>query len=204
MLRSARGELDETVPLASACIERAEETGATACAVVSAWVLGDVLHRRGSYREAHDALELGLGLSSGISGGSFGPTLQATLRANAATMGDAGAAEGGWDEPLASARASSNHLGEASILWKRAETRASGERWDEAIADYADAAAIFEEQGARPNLARVLRAWGAASLRAGRAGEAQATLQRSLELFEEMGLEREAGEVRMELAAAAA
>jgi tetratricopeptide (TPR) repeat protein len=204
MVKAAKGELDETVPLARACIERSEETGATACAVVSAFVLGDVLHRRGSYGEAKQVLELGLGLSSGMTGGSWGPTLQAWLRANAVTMGDLEAAEGGFDEALDIVRREGNQLGEASILWKRADSAARRERWDEAFRDYADAAAIFEAQGARPNLARVLRAWGEALREAGRDDEAESTLRRSLALFEEMGLAREAGEVRAELAGAAA
>ena len=203
MVRAAKGELDETLPLARACVERSEATGATACAVVSAFVLGDVLQRRGAYGEAREALQLGLGLSRGITSGSWGPTLQAYLRFNSATMGDIESAAGGWDEALATVRAQGNHMGEATILWKRADVAATRGQWEEALADYRAAAAIFEAQGSRPTLARVLRASGTASRAAGSAEEAEASLRRSMALFEEMGLAREAGEVRAELAGAA-
>jgi tetratricopeptide (TPR) repeat protein len=206
MLLAARGDLDRTVPLAQACVERAEETGATACAVVSAWVLGDAYQRQGSFREAHDALTLGLDLSPGTAQGMWGPTLTAWLRANAVWLGDLEAAEGGWEEPLATVRRIGNHIGEANILWKRAESAARRERWEDALVDYEAAARIFEAQGARPNLARVLRGWGTALRDAGRgdreAGDEQ--LRRALALFEAMGLEREAREVRISLSGGAA
>ena len=35
VVRSERGQLDEAIPIARSCVERSEETGATACAVVS-------------------------------------------------------------------------------------------------------------------------------------------------------------------------
>jgi hypothetical protein len=63
----------------------------------------------------------------------------------------------------------------------------------------AASAAILEEQGARPNLARVLRGWGETLRSAGRSAEGDDRLRRSLRLFEDMGMEREAGEVRDEL-----
>jgi tetratricopeptide (TPR) repeat protein len=203
IFRSARGELDETVPIARACIDRSEETGATACALVSSFVLADVQHRRGSFPEAKRAIEFGLGLTSGVGGGGWGPTLEALHRANAVSMGDV-AADRGWDEAIAEMRRGGNHLGEAGILWKRAEATASRGHWDAAIDDYVAAATIFEAQGARPNLARVLRAWGETLREAGRADEADEPLRRALSLFEEMGLEREAVEVGTELAAASA
>lgn len=202
MLRAAKGELDLAVPLARACVKQAEDTGAAACAVVSAWVLGDAYQRQGSFREAHEALSLGLGLERGMNDAMWGPTLRAWLQANAATLGDPEAAEGGWEEPLATVRRTGNHMGEANLLWKRAESAARRERWEEAFVDYEAAARIFEAQGARPNLARVLRGWGEALREAGRgdgdAGDVE--LRRGLALFEAMGLEREAGEVRESLA----
>jgi tetratricopeptide (TPR) repeat protein len=199
MLRSARGELDETVPLATACIERAQETGATACALVSAVILGEVQHRRGSFPEAKQAIDFGLGLTSGVGPGGWGPALEALDRVNAVTMGDPDA-DRGWEEGLAEMRRGGNHLGEAGILWKRAEAAAARANWDNAVGDFEAAAAIYEQQGARPNLARVLRAQGEALRGGGRPDEASAALRRSLDLFVAMGLEREAGEVRAELA----
>jgi hypothetical protein len=53
--------------------------------------------------------------------------------------------------------------------------------------------------GLRPTLARQLRGWGEALRSAGHRDEGEALLRRGLALFEEMGLDREAGEVRTEL-----
>jgi tetratricopeptide (TPR) repeat protein len=93
--------------------------------------------------------------------------------------------------------------GEAGILWKRGEARARNGQHDQAIDDFAAAAAILEAEGARPNLARVLRAWGEALRAAGRADEAEPILRRSLALFEELGIDVEAGIVRTLLAVGA-
>jgi tetratricopeptide (TPR) repeat protein len=100
---------------------------------------------------------------------------------------------------LSLARQRKSGLGEAGILWKRAQAAVSRQRWEEADADFASSARLDEENGARPNLARVLRGWGEALREAGRAVEAEEKLRSALALFEEMGLAREAAEVRAEL-----
>ena len=131
------------------------------------------------------------------------PTLQAWLGTSATALGDFAAAEGSWEEALATARSIGNRFGEAGILWKRAE--ASAKRGDSrpALADFAASAAVLEEFGARPNLARVLRGWGEALRAAGRTAESDATLHRALTLFEEMGIAPEAEVVRAILGGAA-
>src|SRR6185503_8082652 len=52
MVRAAEGRLDLAVPLAKQCVDRAEQTGASACVLASSWVLGDALHRLGDFTEA--------------------------------------------------------------------------------------------------------------------------------------------------------
>jgi tetratricopeptide (TPR) repeat protein len=52
LLRSARGQLDEAIPLARSCVDRSEESGATACVVASSWILGDAYVRQGRLKEA--------------------------------------------------------------------------------------------------------------------------------------------------------
>jgi tetratricopeptide (TPR) repeat protein len=200
MVRSARGELEEAAPLALDCVERSEASGATACAVVSSWILGDVYQRQHRFAEAHDALRLGLALAPGSgSMGPWGMTLRLWMRASEEHLGQP--PEGpDWDEALAGARARHDRLGEAAVLWKRAEVEA--ERGEPAsFADFEAAAAIYEAEYARPNLARVLRGWGDALRQAGGLAEAREPLQRSLGLMESLGLLREAEEVRLALAA---
>jgi tetratricopeptide (TPR) repeat protein len=54
IVRAQRGQLDQAGPLALSCVKRAEEMGAAACVMPSAWVLGDVYNRQGRFAEAVD------------------------------------------------------------------------------------------------------------------------------------------------------
>ncbi len=200
MVRSARGQLDEAVPIARACLMRAEETGASACVVATSWVLGDIYQRQGRFQEARDTLHRGNELALVVDRMMWRPTLQAWLGTSATALGDFAAAEGSWDEALAVVRSLGNRVGEAGILWKRAEASAQRSERPAALADFADSAAILEDLGARPQLARVLRGWGQTLRAAGRAAESDATLQRALALFEEMGITPDAEAVRAILA----
>jgi tetratricopeptide (TPR) repeat protein len=194
MVRAQQGRLDLAVPLARECVDRAESTGASACVLASSWILGDALHRLGKFADARDVLRRGADVALMVDRYVWRPTLQAWLRSAAAALGEV--EEGDVDEALATARSIGNELGEAGILGKRAEAAASRSEFDSALADYAATAAIFEAQGARPSLARVLQGWGETLRRAGRDAEATATLERAAALFDELGLTREAGAVR--------
>jgi tetratricopeptide (TPR) repeat protein len=189
-VRAARGQLDQAVPLAQACINRAEETGASACVLASSWILGDALHRQGKFAEARDVLQRGTEISQVVDRKGWRPTLTAWLGSATAALGDPDRSD--WAEALETARSIGSHLGEAGILSKRAETLARSGQIDAALSDFAGAAAILENEGARPSLARLLQSWGQVLQVAGRSEEAHATLQRSLALFEELGLEAEA------------
>ena len=90
-------------------------------------------------------------------------------------------------------------MGEAAILWKRAEAASARGHWEMADADYGASAALYEKQGARPTLARVLRGWGETLRLAGRGADGDDKLRQALTLFEEMGLARESAEVRASL-----
>jgi tetratricopeptide (TPR) repeat protein len=193
-VRAARGQLEDAVPMAQACINRAEETGASACVMASSWILGDVLHRQGKFAEARDVLQRGTEISSVVDRKGWRPTLTAWLGSATAALGNPDGSD--WDEALETARSIGNHLGEAGILAKRGETEARNGQVDAALGDFAAAAAILEGEGARPNLARLLQGWGHVLQLAGRSEEAEATLRRSLALFEEMGLDAEATAVR--------
>jgi tetratricopeptide (TPR) repeat protein len=191
---SAEGKLDAAMPLAKACISRAEETGAAACVMASSWILGDALHRQGRFEEARETLQRGTDISAIVDRTAWRPTLVAWLGSAAAALGEAEGPD--VDEALRVAREIHNTVGEAGILAKRAEARTRRGDPEAALADFAGAAAIFESEGARPSLARVLRGWGEALRAAGRPADAEATLRRALALFEELGIPGEAGVVR--------
>ena len=198
-LRAARGQLDEAIPLAQACVARAEETGATACVVVSSWLLGDVYHRQGRFDEASRVFRRGQDLALVVDRQVWRPTLQAWLGSTSAALGEVAASAGDWDDSLATARSIGNRYGEAGILRKRAEATARRGEAAAALPDFAASSAILEELGARPDLARVLRSWGEALLAAGRTAEGEEALRRALALFEAMGIDPEAEAVRAAL-----
>lgn len=198
MLRSLRGQLDQAVPLARDCVERATETGASACIVASAWILGDAYARQGRFGDAKAILKHGSDVSLVVDRKVWRPTLQAWLGSVVAALGEV--PEGEYEEALATSRSIGNKLGEAGILWKRAETESARGEHDAAIADLTASAGLLEGEGARPNLARVLRSWGETLVAAGRPAEAEPVLQRSLRLFEELDLGPEAAAVRTRLA----
>ena len=200
IIHSERGQLDQAIPLAEACVQRAEAAGATACVVMSALVLGDAYQRQGRLQEARLTLQRGNDLALVVDPTFMRPTLQAWLGTSASAMGDHAAAEGSWEEPLATARSIGNQVAEAGILQKRAEARIQRGELDEALVDYAASATLLEGLGARPQLARVLRGWGEALGSAGRSTESRETLRRSLGLFEELGIGHEADAVRAAIA----
>ena len=209
-VRSLRGDLEGAVPLAQRCTSWSEEAGATACVVASNFVLGDAYLRQGRFQDAKIVLERGNEVSGVTERNIFRPSISAWLRSTAAHLGDFGPAGGSWEEELAAVRAIGDPFSEAGILAKRAETRARtlaggvpvAEPEREAIlADYATSAAAFERMEARPYLARVLRGWGDTLRLLGRGKEGDEKLRRALALFEEMGIVREAGEVRTALSA---
>jgi tetratricopeptide (TPR) repeat protein len=198
-VRSLRGQLDEAVPLAQACVTRAEETGAVACAVASSWVLGDAYQRQGRLEEAREVLARGAELAMIVDRKAWHPTLRAWLGSTRAALGEA-EGDQDWDEALVTARSIGNRVGEAGILWKRAEAAARRGETDAALEAFEAGATIAEALEARPQLARVLRGWGDALRAAGRGAEGDEVLRRALALFEEMGIRGEAEAVQATLA----
>lgn len=195
---SLKGDLEAAIPVARKCVEQAEETGATACMVVSAWLLGDAFHRQGRYAEARDILRRGSDVSLVTDRKVWRPTLEAWLGSSAAALGLV--EDGDWDDALETARSIGNRFGEAGILGKRGEVALARGDIEAARADIEASIAMAEEIGLKPVLARQLRTWGEALRRAGRGEEAIPILRRSAALFESMGLHREASAVTTALA----
>ena len=196
MVRAQMGDFEAAIPMAQQCVDRSEETGATACIMASSWVLGDAFHRQGRFAEAREILQRGADVSKIVDRKLWRPTLLGWLGSVAVALG--GNAD--FEEALEGARSINNRGGEAGILAKRAEALAHRGEIDAAARDWQVSTQLYESEGARPNLARTLRDWGEALRGAGRVDDAAQTLGRSLALFDEMGLDREAGEIRTELA----
>lgn len=196
-VKAARGDLADAGTLAEECVARAEETGASACMIVSSWILGDVFHREGRFAEARDVLQRGADVALVVERKVWRPTLQAWLGSASVALG--AVTPDDWEEALATARSIGNLVGEAGILGKRAEAAAARGDIAAAVADFEASARLMEAQGMRPALARLLQGWGDTLRGAGRSAEAEPLLRRSLALFDEMGLTREAGIVRTTL-----
>ncbi len=204
-VRSVRGDLESAVPLATQCATLAEQTGATACVVASNFVLGDAYMRQGNFDGAKIVFERGNEVANTIEQKIFRPSIAAYMRSNAASLGDFGPNARSFDEALGEARSIGDHWGEANVIWQRAETEAktdpSAHDAEQMLADYDAATAAFEQMGARPFVARVLRDWGHALRSLDRADDGDEKLRRALTLLEELGIAREASELKDELAA---
>jgi tetratricopeptide (TPR) repeat protein len=205
MVEATRGNLEAAATISRLCTGMAEEAGATACVVGSNLVLGESLMRQGQFNGAMIALDRSHEVAEVTNQKMFKPSLAAMRRSIAASMGDFNLSGRTYEEALEDARAIGDKWAEGNIVWRRAESEriAAQPDRDKMLIDYAASDSIFADMGARPNRARVLRDWGNALRELDRADQGAEKLRAALELFEEVGLEREAGEVREELAAPA-
>ena len=202
-LHSIRGDLDAAVPLAMQCTQLAEEAGASACVVASNFVLGDAYMRQGQFAAAKIAFDRGDQIAQMTEQRIFKPSIAAYLRSLGASMGEYRMGGHSFAEALAEAHDIGDMWGEATIIWKRAETESKkpADQRDQAqmLADYATAAKSFEDMGARPFTARVNRDWGHALVAQGRSEEGRAKLRASRDLMVDLGINREADELSAEL-----
>jgi len=202
MVEAMRGNLEGAVPLAQRCSAMAEDAGATACVVGSNLVLGESLMRQGQFGGAKIAFDRSHEVAEVTNQKMFKPTLAALRRSIAASIGDFDLAGRTFEDAMDEARQMGDAWAEANIFWRRAEAEriAPQPDRDAMFGDYAAADSAFVEMGARPSRARLLRDWGNALKESGQADAGAEKLRGALGLFEEIRLEREAGEVREELA----
>jgi tetratricopeptide (TPR) repeat protein len=205
MLHSTRGDLDAAVPLAMKCTQLAEEAGAAACVVASNYVLGDAYFRQGQFGPAKIAFDRSDQIAQVTEQRIFRPSISAYLRAIGASTGERGLGSQTFDEAIAEARKVDDLWGEATIIWKRAETESvkSADARDQAqmLADFATAERRFADMGARPFVARIDRDRGHALLAIGKVDEGRQQLRAARDLMVELGIKREADELTAELAA---
>lgn len=204
-LHSIRGDLDTAVPLAMQCTQLAEAAGASACVVASNYVLGDAYVRLGQFTAAKIAFDRSEEIAQVTEQRVFRPSISAYLRSLGATMGDFDTHGHSFDEAIEEARDIGDLFGEATIIWKRAETEANqpvGQR-DEAkmLSDFAAAERAFKDISARPFVARLDRDWARELQALGRTDEGRAKLIEARDLMAALGIKREADELTAELSA---
>ncbi|MEP7379920.1 MAG: hypothetical protein ABI725_10215, partial [Chloroflexota bacterium] len=202
-LHSIRGDLDAAVPLATQCTQLAEAAGAAACVVASNFVLGDAYMRQGKFEAAKIAFDRSGEIAQMTEQRIFKPSIAAYLRSLGASMGNFDTRGHTFDEAIEESRHIGDLFGEATIVWRRADTEAkrpASER-DQArmLADFESATAQFTNMGARPFVARVERDWGRALLTLGHRDEGRTKLTQARDLMAELGISREADELTAEL-----
>ncbi|MEA2677621.1 MAG: hypothetical protein QOJ81_1762, partial [Chloroflexota bacterium] len=171
----------------------------------SNFVLGDAYMRQNQFGAAKIAFDRGDEIAQVTEQRIFRPSIAAYLRSLAASMGDHRLGDKTFDQAIEDAREIGDLWGEATIIWKRAETEfkrpAEQRNEQQMLADYETAYRSFEEMGARPFWARLLRDWGHALLATGASDEGQAKLRSALAELDALGIKAEAELVRAELAA---
>ena len=185
-----RGELADASALALQCAETSEALGAVSCAVASNVFLGVSRLLLEDAPGARAPLERGIELSLVTYMAPLRTVARGQLGSVNAWLGDVPAAEAGWDESLADARASGDRYGEAMTLWARARTHArqSTPDWAAALTDLDAALLLLEPMGARPSIARALRDRAQALRAIGRGAEADEVDERSRDIGGELGL----------------
>jgi tetratricopeptide (TPR) repeat protein len=185
-----RGDLADASALASECAESSEALGAVSCAVASNVFLGVSRLLLEDAPGARAPLERGLELSLVTYMAPVRTVAIGLLGSVKARLGDLPAAEAGWNEALAAARATGDRYGEAMTLWSRAQTHAHPPTpdWAAALSDLDLALALLEAMDARPSIARALRGRAQALRAVGRGGEADEPERRSREIATQLGL----------------
>jgi tetratricopeptide (TPR) repeat protein len=201
MVAAARGDLEAAVLLAQRCSLMAENAGATACVVGSNIVLGESLMRQGEFAGAKIAFDRSHEVAEVTNQRMFKPTLAAFRRSTAASLGEFDLAGRSFDEALSDAREMRDRFAEAGIYWLRgkAERATPDPNAEQLLSDFATADALFADMGARPYQARALRDWGLALRELGKQDASRDKLKQALALFDQMGIQREADELRVEL-----
>jgi class 3 adenylate cyclase/tetratricopeptide (TPR) repeat protein len=183
-VEAVAGNVPASIAVAGDCVAESMELGHPVCAVGANFMLGSGYLRIGDPARAIPALERSLELARHSSLLTYRHVTQAMLAAARAAVAEPGqrdAAEAGWEEALAGARAIGDRVGEAQIHLLRGTTlaRLEPDAPDRGLADIGAAEAIFEELGAQPRFAEALRAHADVLAAAGREAEADERLRRA-------------------------
>jgi tetratricopeptide (TPR) repeat protein len=185
-----RGELDRAAQQAFECSARAEGLGAYACVVAANVMFGSATMAMDDASTAKLPLERGDELAMVTNMAPFRTLTKGLLASSYAQLGDLPTGLAGWNEALGAARAMSDRYGEARVLAARGRSFVlkSPPDWAAALADFENAARLFEEMEAMPALARALYNRAKALRGLGRTAEAVGVEERALILGRQLGL----------------
>jgi tetratricopeptide (TPR) repeat protein len=184
-----RGEVGAGAALAMRCAAESEALGAVACSLSSNVMVGVARLAEGDVQGAKPPLERGqeLGIVSNIAPlRTLAQGLLGTVNTRLGNLIGAPATL----EALASARATGDRYGEATLLRGRSRAYAAqaAPDWPAALADLDAAAALFAAMGARPSVARTERDRARALRSLGREAEAVEAETRWRMIGSELGL----------------
>jgi hypothetical protein len=160
------------------------------CEIAGRLAIGEQEIRRGAPADAVPPLERSGELARDCGAVAFAEQSRVWLSVARTHLGDVEFGMAGLAEALPKARELGDRFVEAEILRHRALARSVSEDpdWDAVAEDFEASIEIFEQLETRPALARALRAYGTALMKAGREREAGPVLARAMALTAELGL----------------
>jgi tetratricopeptide (TPR) repeat protein len=189
MVASERGELLDGIEVTRRGLEEAIRVDNKECQVVGHLVIGEQEWRRGQFEQAVESFEQAKDVAQYceivnvelVAGAWLSAARSGAVRSEALAE---------LDDSLARAQQLGDRFAQANVLALRAQARLRSlpANVDGALADLEGALALFEEMGARPAIARALRAHADALGLAGRPGDAIAQNLRADELLAELGI----------------
>lgn len=196
-VHSERGRHDEGLALMRNGVAVAEQIGNLHCAAVGNFYLAGHYLRSGRPDLALPSLERGIELGQYC---NIGPSVKlghALRRVARLEPGNAAEATAAWESAFTAAREMRDSLTIGQLYHQRANMLAMAPLgWEMARSDYEASEKTFEEIGARPYLANVLRDYGLALRARGQNQLADQKLQKAAEIFETLALRNEATAIR--------
>jgi tetratricopeptide (TPR) repeat protein len=189
-LEFERGDVADASGRSLACLRRAEDLGAYACAAVATTVYGAASLALDNAGAAKDPLERGRELSQVTNQAPLRTLIHGFLGEARAELGDLPGGVVDWQTAFENAHALRDRYGEAHTLWARARAyaRQQSPNWMSALGDVEQAIELFEAMEAKPSLARALRDRAQALRGLGRGQEADAAEAGSAALGRQLAL----------------
>jgi class 3 adenylate cyclase/tetratricopeptide (TPR) repeat protein len=189
-VRAVRGDFQASARISSDCLETATDLGALSCATISGVVLGGAQLATGHGLLAQRTLERSVELADQGFLAPLGPRASAFLASALGASGDLERSDQGFQSAIRELTRMSNphNLAEARLLRGLMLAQRPAGDAAEALRDVELAQATFESLGARPDLARALRARGTILGQLDRLAEADEALAAAAAMAAEMGL----------------
>jgi tetratricopeptide (TPR) repeat protein len=187
---ATRGDFETTERQARECWTSSSELGALSCATISGIVLGGAQVAAGHGLDAKPTLERSVELARQGFMAPMLPRANVYLASARAQLGEAGSTEAGYLAAIEALTAAGNRYGlaEAQVHLGMMLASRTDDDLEGALSSLDASRSIFEELGARPDLARTERSRGMVLGRLGRTEEADAALGVAAALATEMDL----------------